>query len=148
MIVGVVALMLGSAMPAPAKAIEHRTQVAHPSGAIDARYRADVTIEHRQIGAVGAGGRPSTLRCLWRAALVVDRHATHGSGSTLSRSFTHDAVAEGSRPGWCSAQRGAIAQEVAGRSDAMRDRLIEVAQDDHPVLHAEIDRLPGSAQTG
>ncbi len=148
MFVGVVALMLGAAMPAGGEAIEHRTQIAHPSGTIDTRYRAGVKIEHRQVGSVGAGGRPSTLRCLWRAGLVVDRHATHASGSTLSRSFTHDDVAKGSRPGWCSAQRASIAQEVAGRSDAIRDRLIQVAQDDHPVLHAEIDRLPGAAQAG
>jgi len=134
--------------PAQGGAIEHRTQVAHASGAVDTHYRADVRIEHRQIGSVGVGGRPSTLRCLWRAGLVVDRAARHASGATMARSFAHDDAVTGSRPGWCSAQKAGIAREVASRSDELRAALVRVAQEDHGVLHAEVDRLHGTTRAG
>lgn len=148
MFFALVALAIGTANPAQGGAIEHRMQVDHASGAVDARYSADVRIEHRQIGSVGVGGRPSTLRCLWRAGLVVDRQARHATGSTLARSFAHDNAVEGSRPGWCSAQKAPIAREVAARGDELRAQLVRLAQEDHGVLHAEIDRLHGTTRVG
>lgn len=144
----VVGLVLGAMAGLPDTAMEHSVRIDHRSGTVHSQYSADVQVTHRQVGTVGVGGRPSTLRCIWTAALVVDRQARHASGSTLARSFTHDNVAEGSRPGWCSTQKTSIAREVASLDTKIRARLIEVAQDDHPVLRAEIDRMHGMAQAG
>ena len=145
---GLVGLLLGVAMAAPEGGMVHSARVDHHSGAVHSDYTANVNVSHQQIGTVGAGGRPSTLRCMWRAGLVVERQARHASGSTLARSFTHDKVVEGSRPGWCSAQKAAIAEEVASRADALQARLAQLAQEDHPVLHAELDRMHGTTQAG
>jgi len=145
---GLVGLLLGAALVAPPGGMTHSARIDHRSGTVQTDYVADVQVTHQQIGSVGAGGRPSTLRCLWRAGLVVERQARHASGSTLARSFTHDKVVEGSRPGWCSAQKAAIAEDVASRGEALQARLVQLAQEDHPVLHAEIDRMHGATQAG
>ena len=55
---------------------------------------------------------------------------------------------QGSRPGWCTANRDRIAQEVAQRTADIKRYLMAAAEDDHPVLTAEIDRLHGSAEAG
>lgn len=145
---GMVGLLLGAMVAAPDRGMEHEVRIDHRTGAVESRYSADVRITHRQVGTVGVGGRPSTLRCLWSAGLVVDRQARHASGSTMARTFAHDGVVAGSRPGWCSAQRRSIAQEVASRQPELRERLVRLAQDDHGVLHAEIDRMHGTTQAG
>ena len=143
-----VGLLLGAMVAAPDRGMEHEVRIDHRTGAVESRYSADVRITHRQVGTVGVGGRPSTLRCMWSAGLVVDRQARHASGSTMARTFAHDGVVAGSRPGWCSAQRRSIAQEVASRQPELRERLVRLAQDDHGVLHAEIDRMHGTTQAG
>lgn len=145
---GLIGFLLGAAMVVPPGGMSHSARIDHRSGAVQTDYNADVRVTHRQIGAVGVGGRPSTLRCLWRAGLVVERQARHASGSTLARSFSQDSVVEGSRPGWCSAQTAAIAEEVASREEVLKARLMLLAQEDHSVLHAEIDRLHGATQAG
>ena len=140
-------LMLAAAA-ASGGAVEHRTRVDHPSGAIDATYRGDVAISHKQVGAAGPGGRASTLSCAWRADIAVSRDARHPSGSTFARSIERRGVIEGRKPGWCSTQRAAISQEVARRTDELRGHLIQVAQEDHSALRAEIDRSHGLPRTG
>ncbi len=141
------ALMLGT-IAAAAPAAEHAVRVDHHSGAIDARYRADVAIEHRQVGAVGPGGRASTLRCVWSAGITVSREARLATGTVMTRSISRDGVAGGSRTGWCDGQRAAIAQEVARRTDTVREHMLAVAADDHSVLRAEADRLHGAPAAG
>lgn len=143
-----VGLLLGTMVAAPVPGMEHSVRIDHRTGTVESQYSADVRITHKQVGTVGVGGRPSTLRCVWSAGLVVDRQARHASGSTMARAFAHDDVVQGSRPGWCSAQRSAIATEVAARQPELRERLIQLATDDHGVLHAEIDRMDGTTQVG
>ncbi len=140
-------LVLGG-IAAAAPAAEHKVRVDHHSGAIDAHYRAGVTIAHRQVGAAGPGGRASTLRCQWSAGVTIDREARHASGTTMLRTISRDDVVEGSRPGWCDGQRRAIAEEVARRTDAVRDHMMAVAAEDHGVLRAEADRLHGTQAAG
>lgn len=140
-------LALGAATASDG-ALEHRVQLDHHSGPVAVRYSADVGVTHRQIGAVTTGGRPSTLRCLWSANVTVHREARGNSGATLMRSAGQDGVIEGSRPGWCSANRTAIAQDVARRQDAVRDHLQAVAQEDHGLLRAEMDRLHPDTRAG
>ncbi len=134
-------LLLGmSPMAAPGE-IEHRVQLDHPAGPVDARYRPRIDIEHRQIGAVAPPGAASTLRCAWQANLHVDREARHSSGSLLQATLRRDAIASGSRRGWCASQRDAIAQEVSLRVESMRGHLVDVAQEDHGALTQALDRL-------
>lgn len=146
--IGLAGMMLAAAMAAPPTGMAHSVRIDHATGAVHSDYSADVQVSHRQVGTVGAGGRPSTLRCMWSAGLTVDRQARHASGSMLTRSFASDTVVEGSRPGWCSAQKASIAREVATRTPELRARLIELAREDHPVLHAEIDRMQGNRREG
>ncbi|WP_428968957.1 hypothetical protein ACQR50_15295 [Sphingomonas sp. Xoc002] len=129
-------------------ALEHRVQLDHHTGPVAVRYSADVGVTHKQIGAVTTGGRPSTLRCLWSANVTVHREARGPGGTALMRSAAQDRVIKGSRPGWCSTNRNAIAQEVARRHDAVRDRLQAVAQEDHGLLRAEMDRLHAETRAG
>ena len=77
---GLVGLLLGMAIAAPDGGMVHSARIDHRTGAVHSNYTADVQVTHQQIGTVGVGGRPSTLRCLWRAGLVVER------GSLLSHS--------------------------------------------------------------
>jgi hypothetical protein len=140
-------LALGGAVASDG-ALEHRVQLDHHSGPVAVRYSADVGVAHKQIGAVTTGGRPSTLRCVWSANVTIHREARGSSGTTLARSAGRDGVIEGSRPGWCSANRAAIAQEVAARRDAVRDHLQAVVQEDHGQLRRELDGLHSETRTG
>ncbi|WP_294199812.1 hypothetical protein [uncultured Sphingomonas sp.] len=140
-------LALGAAA-ASEGALEHQVQLDHHSGPVAVRYSADVGVTHKQIGAVTTGGRPSTLRCLWSANVTVHREARGTTGTTLMRSAARDGVIEGSRPGWCTTQRAAIAQEVAARRDAVQEHLQAVAQEDHGLLRSELDRLHSETRTG
>ncbi|WP_139330532.1 hypothetical protein [Sphingomonas sp. Sph1(2015)] len=140
-------LALGGAVASDG-ALEHRVQLDHHSGPVAVRYSADIGVTHKQIGAVTTGGRPSTLRCLWSANVTVHREARGAGGTALMRSAAQDRVIEGSRPGWCSTNRSAIAQDVARRHDAVRDHLQAVAQEDHGLLRAEMDRLHAETRAG
>ncbi|WP_233150928.1 hypothetical protein [Sphingomonas mollis] len=141
-------LLAGLAMAAaPVTAAEHRTRIDHPVGPVDAHYRASVDVAHKQVGAVAPGGRSSSLRCHWSATVNVDRVARHAAGSVMARSISRDAAIKGSRPGWCEGQRTAISRDVAARMDEVHGHMMAVAREDHPVLHAELDRLHG-ARTG
>ncbi|GAM02019.1 hypothetical protein [Sphingomonas parapaucimobilis] len=140
-------LALGGAVASDG-ALEHRVQLDHHSGPVAVRYSADIGVTHKQIGAVTTGGRPSTLRCLWSANVTVHREARSAGGTALMRSAAQDRVIEGSRPGWCSTNRSAIAQDVARRHDAVRDHLQAVAQEDHGLLRAEMDRLHAETRAG
>lgn len=132
-------LMLTAAHGMPAAV--HTASVQHASGTIEAEYRGAVDVHHRQIGSPSPGGRPSTLRCVWTAHLAVDRIATSASDAMASRNFTRNGIASGSRPGWCSTSRAAIARDVAAHIGDVERHLALAAQDDAAALHAELDRL-------
>ena len=137
--------LLAAASSAPAA---HRVQIDHRSGAVDAHYRGELDVSHKQIGSAGPGGRASSLRCAWTAKISVNREARHASGVVMTRAFTSDAVVKGSRPGWCSTNKTAIAQDVAMRTDDIQRHLLAAAEKDHPVLTAEVERLGGAVPTG
>ncbi len=149
---GLAGLVLGTvaaaALAGPGAAMEHSLRIDHASGTTEVHYRGDVDVVHRQVGAVAPGGRASTLSCRWKANVSVTREARHASGSTMTRAIEGARAIEGTRAGWCSTQRDAIAQEVAQRTEAMRAHLLAIAAEDHPVLMAEIERLHGSTWTG
>ncbi len=141
-------LMSGTLVAVSGAPLEHRTRLDHVSGPAEAHYRADVAVKHRQVGTTAPGGRPSTLSCRWSAGLVVEREARGASGSMLARTIDRERVIEGRRPGWCSAQTEAIRKEIARRSGELRDHVVAVAEEDHTVLRAELDRSYAARRTG
>lgn len=117
----------------------HRVEIDHRGQRVDVTYRSTMDVTHKQVGTVGVGGRPSTLRCAWKANVSVNREARSTAGHVLARTIASDAPIEGTRPGWCAAQQGAIAQDVAARTGALRDHLLAVAERDREALALELD---------
>lgn len=126
--------------------LEHRTRIEHSEGVVEAKYRTQVALVSRQIGSPANGGTRSTLRCMWRADISVAREARLGTNVRLTRGIDRTGVVEGSRPGWCSTHRKAIAQEVAARADEIRTHVVTVAREDETVLKAELARVDASRE--
>ena len=125
----------------------HRIELDHRGQRVDVTYHSDLDIEHKQLGAVGPGGRASTLQCAWKARVSVQREARSGAGHVLSRTIASDAPIEGRRAGWCKGQRDAIAQDVAARSGDVQAHLLAVAERDREALALELDRAHGPARS-
>lgn len=144
MIVSIVAgLLLGS----PVADEAHRMQIDHRGQKVDVTYRSAVDVSHKQVGAVGAPGRPSALRCAWTASVDVHREARHAAGHVVARTISAETPLTGSRPGWCDTQRDAIAQEVATKSGKVREHLMAVAARDQNALVAELDAAHDRARS-
>jgi hypothetical protein len=143
-------MMIAGAMLAAtiASSPEHVVRLDHRAGAVEARYRGAVTIAFRQIGAGAPPGAPATLRCAWTAKLAVSREAAVGNGLSASRAFAPVRAFEGVRPGWCAANRQAIATEVAARDGTVLERLRGIAAADREPLVAELDRLHSGRSAG
>jgi hypothetical protein len=133
-------LMLSAIVVTSAVPLEHRTQVDHASGSVEARYVGTVQLVPRQLGSPGPGGRPSTLRCEWRANLAVEREARHETGGLLSRSIVDSDGLKLTRPGWCNSSRSAVVAEVAARSDVLQERLLAIAAEDRAALLEQVER--------
>ncbi|MEH3047003.1 hypothetical protein [Sphingomonas adhaesiva] len=136
-------LLLGS----PVASDTHQVQLDHRGQRVDVTYRHDVTVRHQQVGAAGAPGRPTTLRCRWDAAVDVHREARHAAGHVMTRRISAEAPVSGSRPGWCAGQRDAIARDVAAASDKVRDHLMAVAARDQDAVLAELDAVHGPVRS-
>lgn len=128
--------------------VDHSVQVRHHSGPVSAVYRSKIAVRHTQVGAVAPGGKPATLRCRWSVNLIVDRQARAASGTVVARNMVREGVLSGSRPGWCDTQRKAIARDVATQLKNLDRHVAVVAQEDHDVLRAELDRLHGLTRAG
>lgn len=133
-------LILGLLLSTPTSEIAHSVRIDHEAGPVHAEYRMRVDVRHHQLGVAGPGGRASTLRCRWEADLVVDRQARHAAG-TLQRELRQESVAAGSRPGWCTANRAAIAKDVASATADMRGAVEALAGKDAEMLRAEVDQI-------
>ena len=145
-------LTAGLVLAAPGAArgltVDPQNQVDHRSGPVAVKYRGDVVITHKQVGAVAPGGRPSSLRCDWAASMSVARHAVAASGARLVRSIDSEPVVSGTRPGWCVMSHGAIKKEVAAKAADMRQHLMMLAQEDEQMLRVELDRIHGPQRAG
>ena len=128
--------------------LDHQNEVDHRSGPVAVKYRGDVVITHKQVGAVAPGGRASSLRCDWAASRSVARHAVAASGARLVRSIDSEPVVSGTRPGWCVMSHGAIKKEVAAKAADMRQHLMMLAQEDEQMLRVELDRIHGPQRAG
>jgi len=143
-IIVIAGLLLGSPIAGDA----HQVQVEHRGTPVDVTYRSDVRIAHRQVGAVGAPGRPSALRCTWAASVDVHRELRHPAGHVSARQISSDAVAiSGSRPGWCEASRQAIAQDVAAERARLRSHVEVIAAADRDAVLAELDTVSGGMRS-
>jgi hypothetical protein len=140
MIITFAGLLLGSV--AVLAAHDHRVDLTHGGHAVAATYRASVAVTHRQVGAVAAAGRASTLRCRWTAAVSVERHARRADGLVAVRTVDAAPIS-GSRPGWCATHRAAIAREVAARGEVVRARIAAAAAADRAALLADLDAAHG-----
>lgn len=141
-------LFLAFAATGVTAAGSHSVTVQHVSGPVQADYRGRISIVHRQVGSPAPAGRPSTLRCIWTANLLVDRTAHISTGSVAARTFSQDRIASGSRNGWCKSNNTAIARDVAARIGDAGRHVAVAADQDRATLHAELDRLTASSSTG
>lgn len=131
--------VLAATFATPALALEHEVVIDHAAGPIAADYRGSVKIETRQVGSVGAAGRPSTLSCRWTASLNVERVAKVGSTLNSRRTLTSDDVATGAKAGWCPTNPEALDKLVHARSERMRNALLALVEQDRAALLAEAD---------
>ena len=141
-------LVLAATGAALGMTVDHQNQVDHRSGPVAVKYRGDVVITQKQVGAVAPGGRPSSLRCDWAASMSVARHAVAASGTRLVRSIDSDPVVSGTRPGWCVASHSAIKKEVAAKAADMKQHLVMLAQEDEQMLRVELDRIHAPQRAG
>ena len=116
------------------------------------RYEADVAVQHRQVGSVVPGGRPETLRCHWTAGAQVRRTLVRQGQAAEPRLALASAgrlePLSGHRPGWCDANRAAIAEAVEAGLPALRTRLVAFAERDRATLASEIDDATALFRTG
>ncbi|MBE2992622.1 hypothetical protein IFR23_11400 [Sphingomonas sp. CFBP 13603] len=141
-------LVLAATGAALGMTVDHQNEVDHRSGPVAVKYRGDVVITHKQVGAVAPGGRASSLRCDWAASISVARHAVAASGTRLVRSIDSKPVVSGTRPGWCVASHGAIKKEVAAKAADMQQHLMMLAEEDEQMLRVELDRIHGPQRAG
>ncbi|MES3082309.1 hypothetical protein [Sphingomonas faeni] len=141
-------LVLAATGAALGMTVDHQNEVDHRSGPVAVKYRGNVVITHKQVGAVAPGGRASSLRCDWAASMSVARHAVAASGTRLVRSIESEPVVSGTRPGWCVASHGAIKKEVARKAADMQQHLLMLAQEDEQMLRVELDRVHGPQRAG
>ncbi|MDQ0836519.1 hypothetical protein [Sphingomonas faeni] len=141
-------LVLAATGAALGMTVDHQNEVDHRSGPVAVKYRGDVVITHKQVGAVAPGGRASSLRCDWAASMSVARHAVAASGTRLVRSIDSEPVVSGTRPGWCVASHGAIKKEVVAKAADMQQHLLMLAQEDEQMLRVELDRIHSPQRAG
>ena len=141
-------LMLAATGAALGMTVDHQKEVDHHTGPVAVKYRGDVVITHKQIGAAAPGGRASSLRCDWAASMSIARHAIAASGTRLVRSMDSEPVLSGTRPGWCVGNHRSIAKEVAAKAADMQQHLTMLAREDERVLHVELDRIHGPQRAG
>lgn len=121
--------------------ITHEVSIEDGPVPLTLRYEADVTVQHRQLGSVAPGGRADTLRCHWTATADVRRTLVHRADDARQLPLASTGALEpmkGHRPGWCEANRGAIAASVEAGIPALRAELIALAERDRPNVSSEI----------
>ena len=137
-----------AALASPAMALEHEVVIDHAGGPIAADYQGSVTVETRQVGTPGVGGRVSTLACKWTASLNVERMAKVGDTVRSRRTMTRSDVAEGSRPGWCETNAKAIDRIVEARRETFRTAMLAMVEQDRSTILAEADSARNANREG
>lgn len=126
-----------------AAAMTHSVDIDHRGSALQAVYSAHPEIGMKTIGAA-TPNRAEGRRCLWTAAIKVDRQLS--GREALTRTVSIDRKLSGSRHGPCEkSSRAAIEKELVARQPAIKAHLEEVAQQDQAPLRAELDAMKSLA---
>jgi hypothetical protein len=133
--------------------LTHEVPVEGSATPLTLRYEADIAVEHRQVGTVAPGGRADTLRCHWTAGGDVRRTLIGAGRGTAERRLPLASTGalepmKGHRPGWCEANRAAIAASVEAGLPALRTQLVAFAERDRTTLSSEIDDAHALFRTG
>jgi len=122
-----------------ATAMTHSIDIDHRGSALQATYSAQPEIDMKTIGAA-TPNRMEGRRCLWTAAIKVDRQLS--DSKTATRTVSFDRKLSGSRHGPCEKNsRAMIEKELAARRSVIKAHLMEVAQQDQAPLRAELDAM-------
>lgn len=142
------AMMAAVTLCSPAQAMEHKAVIEHAIGPIMADYEGSTRIGMEQIGAAGVGGRPETLRCVWRISLSVERHARLGTLHAAKRTIADPDVVEGSAPGWCTRDNSGAERILARHRTALDAAMMALVEQDRELILVEADSLKGRPREG
>jgi hypothetical protein len=134
-------LVAALALATSAIPLTHEVAIEGGPVPLTLRYDADVTVEHRQHGTVAPGGRADTLRCHWTTRADVRRTLVGGAPGARTLALASTGALrpmKGHRPGWCEANRTAIAASVEAGLPALRAELVAFAERDRPHVSSEI----------
>jgi hypothetical protein len=132
------AAMMGSAV-APAAVVSHSVPLTHGTTTATAIYEARPQITTRSVG-LSPGTRQGSLRCLWTAEIMVERHLK-GEHGVAMRTLAPAKTLSGSRPGRCHNSSKAIDAEIAARAPEIRSHLLAVAERDARDLRTELETM-------
>ena len=124
----------------------HQTTIEHRGVPVGVTYRATMELKTRPIG-MSPPTRPSTARCVWTAAVVVERQMLRNGQPVpgLNRIVSKDLELKGNRPGGCIGADKAIARDIAARDEQVRAHVLAVAERDRSILLAELEAASPSA---
>ncbi|BBC72307.1 hypothetical protein AEB_P1439 [Altererythrobacter sp. B11] len=124
------AAALVAAAAASGGAVIHERVLDSGGTAYRLTYSPDIRVERKTIG-TSAGPRPSTMKCLWRAEVRLQRSITDPrSGREMSTLLPETRRFSGTMPGNCRLSRNRIEPaEVAERSE-VRSYLAQAAAED------------------
>ncbi|MCC2977787.1 hypothetical protein LK533_14015 [Sphingomonas sp. PL-96] len=134
-------LVAALALATGATPLTHEVRVGGGPVPLTLRYDAEVTVEHRQHGTVAPGGRADTLRCHWATRADVRRTLVGGAQAQQAVPLASTGALQpmkGHRPGWCEANRNAIAASVEAGLPRLRAELVAFAERDRPQVASEI----------
>lgn len=122
-----------------AAAMTHSIDIDHRGSSVQAIYSANPEIDMKTVGAA-TPTRMEGRRCLWSAAIKVDRQISDSNAANRTVSF--DRKLSGSRHGPCEkTSRVMIEKELAAHESVIKAHLIEVARQDQASLRAELDAI-------
>lgn len=139
--VSLAAAMAAASQANASEVLSHSQVIEHPSGPLPTTWIGSPRVSSRQVGAPGAAGRLSSLRCIWRVDLEIVRSAKMRSGTVLNATIRSDKVHELTRPGWCGNEAAAFAGQGTARDRALQARLHWHALEDTKAVVAQADAV-------
>ncbi|MCP1470696.1 hypothetical protein J3E64_002389 [Sphingobium sp. OAS761] len=121
-----------------AAAATHNVSIDHQGTAMTATYTAHADVRAETIG-THTPNRPDMRRCMWSAAVKVDRALDHSPA--LARTVASDTRFSGSENGACASADTIESQVIATHKDHIEAHLAQVAQSDRPALIGELDAV-------
>lgn len=126
-------MLLAAAAALAVPSVSHQATVEHRGAQLNVAYVADAQASLKTVG-VNPPARAGMPTCRWTATVAVDRQVAN-----LETRLPGALELSGQRPGDCLTARTAIADEIAGKSEAIRAHLVSVAAADRPKLMSDLD---------